>query len=145
MGTSVETMTVVPAAGTEAILAGILAEVMHAERVPVDGHFFDDLGADSLVMAKFCARVRKREDLPSVSMKDIYAHPTIRSLAESFGPAEAEVDVDAVPTVIQPRDPVVPERAAKASTRPVHRVRDAAAAVLPRLCLGGRAGRRPRL
>ncbi len=117
MGTSVETMTVVPAAGTEAILAGILAEVMHAERVPVDGHFFDDLGADSLVMAKFCARVRKREDLPSVSMKDIYGHPTIRSLAESFGPAEAEADLDAVPTVIPPRDPVVPERAAKASTR----------------------------
>ena len=57
---------------------------MHAERVPVDSHFFDDLGADSLVMAKFCARVRKREDLPSVSMKDIYGHPTIRSLAESF-------------------------------------------------------------
>ena len=98
MGTSVETMTAVPAAGTEAILAGILAEVMHAERVPADGHFFDDLGADSLVMAKFCARVRKREDLPSVSMKDIYAHPTIRGLAESFGPAEAEADLDAAPT-----------------------------------------------
>ena len=83
-------MTVVPAAGTEAILAEMLAEVMNAEQVPVDGHFFDDLGADSLVMAKFCARVRKREDLPSVSMKDIYAHPTIRSLAESFGLAEVE-------------------------------------------------------
>ena len=53
MGTLLETMTVVPAAGTEAILAEILAEVMHAERVPADGHFFDDLGADSLVMAKF--------------------------------------------------------------------------------------------
>ena len=117
MGTLLETMTVVPAAGTEAILAEMLAEVMRAERVPVDGHFFDDLGADSLVMAKFCARVRKREDLPSVSMKDIYAHPTIRSLAESFELAEAEADLDAVPTVIQPRDPVVPERAAEASTR----------------------------
>ena len=115
-GTSVETITVVPATGTEAILAEILAEVMHTERMPADSHFFDDLGADSLVMAKFCARVRKREDLPSVSMKDIYGHPTIRSLAESFGIAEAEVDLDAVPTLIQPRDPVVPERAAKAST-----------------------------
>jgi non-ribosomal peptide synthetase-like protein len=117
MGILLETMTADPAAGTESILAEMLAEVMRAERVPVDGHFFDDLGADSLVMAKFCARVRKREDLPSVSMKDIYAHPTIRSLAESFGPAEAEADLDAVPTVIQARDPVVPERAAKGSTR----------------------------
>src|SRR2546425_6833041 len=67
--------------GTESILAGVLADVLRVERVSVDSHFFDELGADSLVMAHFCARVRKRGDLPSVSMKDIYAHPTIRSLA----------------------------------------------------------------
>ena len=50
----------------------------------VDGHFFDDLGADSMLMARFCARVRKRADLPSVSMQDIYQHPTIRSLAAAL-------------------------------------------------------------
>jgi len=87
-GYLVETVTAVPATGTESILAGILAEVMRAEPVPVDSHFFDDLGADSLVMAKFCARVRKRADLPSVSMKDIYRHPTIRSLAAAFAEAD---------------------------------------------------------
>ena len=119
MGILLETMAADPAAGTESILAEMLAEVMRAERVPVDGHFFDDLGADSLVMAKFCARVRKREDLPSVSMKDIYAHPTIRSLAESFGLAEveAEVDLDAIATLIRPRDPMLVRPAAPASTR----------------------------
>jgi len=69
---------------TETILAGVLADIVGAERVPVDSHFFDDLGADSLVMARFCARVRKRADLPSVSMKDIYQHPTIRSLAAAL-------------------------------------------------------------
>ena len=42
------------------------------DRIPLDGHFFDDLGADSLLMAQFCALVRKREDLPAVSIKDIY-------------------------------------------------------------------------
>jgi hypothetical protein len=70
-------------------------------------------------MAKFCARVRKREGLPSVSMKDIYAHPTIRSLAESFGmaEAEAEVNLDAIPTLIQPRDPMLVGPTAPASTR----------------------------
>src|SRR2546425_11964295 len=67
--------------GTESILAGVLADVLRVERVSVDSHFFDELGADSLVMAHFCARVRKRGDLPPVSMKDVYAHPTIRSLA----------------------------------------------------------------
>jgi Phosphopantetheine attachment site. len=42
----------------------MLADVMKIEQVPFDSHFFDDLGADSLVMAKFCARVRKREACP---------------------------------------------------------------------------------
>src|ERR1041385_3896100 len=67
--------------GVESTFAEVLAEVMRVDRVPVDSHFFDELGADSLVMAHFCARVRKRGNLPSVSMKDVYAHPTIRSLA----------------------------------------------------------------
>ena len=35
-------------------------------------------------MARFCARVRKRAELPSVSMPDIYKHPTIRSLAAAL-------------------------------------------------------------
>ena len=63
----------------EQSFAQVLAEVLGAGEVPVDGHFFDDLGADSMVMARFCARVRKRADLPSVSMKDVYA--TRRSAA----------------------------------------------------------------
>ena len=72
---------------TEQSLAEVLAAVVKTEQVPVDSHFFDDLGADSLVMAHFCARVRKREDLPSVSMRDIYRHPTIRSLATALARA----------------------------------------------------------
>src|SRR5438128_5637015 len=70
--------------GAESIFAEVLADVLHVDRVSVDSHFFDELGADSLVMAHFCARVRKRGDLPPVSMKDVYAHPTIRSLAETL-------------------------------------------------------------
>ena len=76
-----------PPAPLEGALADVLAGVVRADRVPVDAHFFDDLGADSLVMAQFCARVRKRDDLPSVSMKDIYQHPTIHGLAAALGPA----------------------------------------------------------
>lgn len=71
----------------ERILAEVLSGVLGVDRVPVDGHFFDELGADSLQMAHFCARVRKRGDLPSVSMKDIYAHPTIRSLGTAIADA----------------------------------------------------------
>src|SRR5881296_2139446 len=78
--------------GVESTFAEVLAEVMRVDRVSVDSHFFDELGADSLVMAHFCARVRKRGDLPSVSMKDVYAHPTIRGLAAAaldLAPASA--------------------------------------------------------
>ena len=65
----------------ESVYADVLAGVLRVDRVSVDSHFFDELGTDSLVMAHFCARVRKRGDVPSVSMKDIYRNPTIRSLA----------------------------------------------------------------
>ncbi len=81
----------------ESAFAGLLAEVLHVERVSVESHFFDDLGADSLVMAQFCARVRKRGNLPTVSMRDIYRHPTIRSLAA--GLADAPARPEAAPGV----------------------------------------------
>ncbi len=73
-----------PESSTESTFAEVLAEVMGVERVSVDSNFFDDLGADSMVMARFCARVRKRPDLPAVSIKDIYQHPTIKSLATAL-------------------------------------------------------------
>jgi len=113
-GKSVETLTADLAessttrCGAEAILAEVLADVVHAERVAVDSHFFDDLGADSLVMAHFCARVRKRADLPSVSMKDVYQHPTIASLAAALAPSSS--------TPVEP-DPASVETATPASTR----------------------------
>jgi non-ribosomal peptide synthetase-like protein len=76
-----------PAIDRETVFAAVLADVLGVERVSVDSHFFDELGADSLVMARFCARVRKRPDLPPVSMKDIYRHPTIRGLATGVADA----------------------------------------------------------
>src|SRR3989449_9642364 len=85
-------------ANVEAVFAELLAGVLRIDRVSVESHFFDDLGADSLVMAHFCARVRKRGNLPSVSMKDIYRHPTIRSLAAALAdvaPSSAKPSVAA--------------------------------------------------
>src|SRR5919112_1041364 len=71
----------------EGALAEVLADVVGVERVSVDSHFFDDLGADSMVMARFCARLRKRDDLPSVSIKDVYQNPTAAKLAAAFASA----------------------------------------------------------
>src|SRR6266566_7294956 len=95
--------------GVERIFADVLAGVLHVDRVSVDSHFFDDLGADSLVMAHFCARVRKRGDLPSVSMQDIYRHPTIRSLAAALA--------DVVPRPVQLPVSAAIEAATPTSTR----------------------------
>ena len=78
--------------GSEKELAAVLADVLHVERVALDGNFFSDLGADSMVMAQFCARVRKRADLPDVSMKDVYQHPTIRDLATATEVAPSTVE-----------------------------------------------------
>jgi non-ribosomal peptide synthetase-like protein len=66
-----------------------------------------------MVMARFCARVRKRPDLPSPSIKDVYRNPTLRSLATALGgpgpvatppasaveaaPVEPVIDVDPAP------------------------------------------------
>ena len=77
------------AAGQVAELATVLAEVLKVRTVAPDSHFFDDLGADSMSMARFCARLRKRPDLPAVSIKDVYRHPTISALVTALAPAKA--------------------------------------------------------
>jgi amino acid adenylation domain-containing protein len=75
---------VAPADGLERELAGVLASELRLERVSADSHFFDELGADSLLLARFNAAIRERGDLPTVSMKDVYLHPTVRRLAAAL-------------------------------------------------------------
>lgn len=94
--------------GIERDLAEVLADVICVERVSVDSHFFDDLGANSLVMAQFCARVRKRADLPSASMRDIYRNPTIRSLATGLADAAPTPAESSVPAPSAPSEVVTP-------------------------------------
>ncbi|WP_280694412.1 Pls/PosA family non-ribosomal peptide synthetase [Kitasatospora sp. GAS204B] len=83
---------------------------MGIERLSVDSHFFDELGADSMVMARFCARVRKRGEVPPVSMKDIYRHTSVRSLAAALAGA-APAPTAAAPA--PPPDPVLPGSTAR--------------------------------
>ncbi|WP_081746892.1 Pls/PosA family non-ribosomal peptide synthetase [Arthrobacter sp. H5] len=69
-----------PATPEEHILASALAGVLGVEKVSTSAHFFNDLGANSLLMAHFSARVR-REGCAPVAMRDIYLNPTITKLA----------------------------------------------------------------
>src|SRR3984957_1035725 len=78
---------VAPANDAERALATVLANVLDVDQVSVDGHFFDQLGANSLLMARYNAALRECTTLPSVSMKDIYQHPTVRKLAASLATA----------------------------------------------------------
>ena len=82
---------------TEKVLADALARTLGVDAVSVDSHFFDDLGANSLLMAKFSALVRKETTLPSLSMREVYNNPTVRKLAGLLGDA-APADAAPAPT-----------------------------------------------
>ncbi|WP_406634329.1 phosphopantetheine-binding protein [Amycolatopsis sp. WGS_07] len=99
-----------PAPDTEEAFAQVMADVTGQENVSADSNFFADLGANSLVLAQFCARVRKRADLPAVSIKDIYRNPTIASLVSALAetaPAAAEAPEPAP----EPAPAAAPKRA----------------------------------
>jgi non-ribosomal peptide synthetase-like protein len=95
-----------PATESERVIAEVLAETAGLGSVSADRHFFDDLGLDSLAMAHFCARARKRAELPPISIKDVYRHPTIRSLAESLaGGGATRAEPSLPPPVAAPARP----------------------------------------
>ncbi|OXM46126.1 Pls/PosA family non-ribosomal peptide synthetase [Amycolatopsis alba] len=73
---------VAPATETELHLAEAMGRILGIERISATGHFFDDYGADSLLLAKFCAVVRERGEVAPLSAKDVYLNPTVRGLAE---------------------------------------------------------------
>ena len=58
-----------------------IAKVLHIERISTTHHFFDDLGANSLLMARVCAAIRKNSGISNISMCDIYMYSTITRLA----------------------------------------------------------------
>jgi non-ribosomal peptide synthetase-like protein len=101
-----------PATPAEESLAGQLGEVLCVEKVSVDAHFFNDLGADSLLMAHFCARVRQQTDLPAAAMQDIYENPSVRQLATCLQARHLE---SALALALPDAGPGAPPAAAPAS------------------------------
>ena len=73
-----------PSTEDERFLAAALADVLKTEEVYVEDNFFDDLGANSLLLAHFCSRVRTRKEWATTSMRDIYANPSIAQLVQHF-------------------------------------------------------------
>ena len=82
-----------PETETERELCQALQGVLGLEAVSIDADIFTEYGAHSLLMARFCARVRQLDPSLQVAMRDVYANPTIRRLARALDaekPAETE-------------------------------------------------------
>ena len=73
-----------PAAGTESVLADTLAAMLGLDRISAEADFFDELGASSLLMARFIAAL---PDGTAASMRAIYENRTVRRLAAAIDPA----------------------------------------------------------
>lgn len=66
----------------EVDIARTWAEILGCGEVSVEDDFFCDLGGHSLTAARVISTLRQHPGLQSLSMGDLYAHPTVRSLAE---------------------------------------------------------------
>jgi len=94
-----------PTTPTEVLLCEVLAEIMGIKQVSVDSHLFFDLGADSLIITRFCAGLRSRANLPPVSIKEVYLNPTISNLAKFI---ESEPTAETEPESASASDKMVP-------------------------------------
>ena len=89
-----------PRTATEKSLGEVLAGVLHIDRIPVDSHFFDDLGADSLVMAQFCARVKTPQ--PSVGVHEgRLPAPHHHRLATALAPTAPDEHESSTPAAVE--------------------------------------------
>ncbi|MGX9854640.1 Pls/PosA family non-ribosomal peptide synthetase [Limimaricola variabilis] len=85
---------VAPGNQLELALAGCLASVLGLEEVSVADHFFDDMGANSLLMARFAARARAELGVTALSIREVYGHPTIRGLAGQLASLQAPAPIE---------------------------------------------------
>jgi non-ribosomal peptide synthetase-like protein len=77
-----------PATDVERTLAAALGGVLGTGPVSVTAHLFDDLGANSLLLAKFVTAAR--ESGVALTIREVYGSPTVRALAATdISPAAA--------------------------------------------------------
>ncbi|MCJ0907249.1 Pls/PosA family non-ribosomal peptide synthetase [Rhodococcus sp. ARC_M6] len=58
-----------------------------AEELSVEANFFDDLGGHSLLAATVVSTLRESGIGASLSIRDLYSHPTVRSISEALAGA----------------------------------------------------------
>jgi non-ribosomal peptide synthetase-like protein len=85
-----------PSTPTERMLCQALSETLEIDEVSVDSDFFNECGAHSLLMARFCAKIRQIAPSMSVAMRDVYTNRNVRQLAraiDAMRPPEASEPV----------------------------------------------------
>ena len=79
-----------PESASEIILCRALGETLNLEDVSIDGDFFNEYGAHSLLMARFCAKIRQIAPTMNIAMRDVYTNPNIRRLALAVDAAQRQ-------------------------------------------------------
>ncbi|RJQ75511.1 amino acid adenylation domain-containing protein [Pseudonocardiaceae bacterium YIM PH 21723] len=83
------TVTVPPETDLEILVADVWSEILGLPITNIDDDFFTDLGGHSLVAARMVTLLRDRQPHP-VTVRDAYAHPTVRRLAAQLTQAAPE-------------------------------------------------------
>ena len=91
-----------PETALERILCDALKSSLALDLVSIDGDFFKEYAAHSLLMARFCARIRQVSPLTQVAMRDIYAHTNVRRLAAAMQAARPTVETYAEASIEAP-------------------------------------------
>jgi non-ribosomal peptide synthetase-like protein len=73
-----------PQTVTEKRIVAVWRALFRPHEVSVDDDFFLDLGGHSLLVAKMVSELRRDPRFASVSVIDVYEHPTIRKLAAAL-------------------------------------------------------------
>lgn len=75
---------VAPGNETERVIAECLAKTLGLDAVSVDDHFFEDLGAHSLLMGQFLAALNKEMANGRAAISDVYLAPSVALLAKEL-------------------------------------------------------------
>ncbi|KRQ92931.1 hypothetical protein CQ12_30415 [Bradyrhizobium jicamae] len=92
-----------PRSPTELAMARIWEQVLGLERVGIDDNFFE-LGGQSLKATIMVAMI-ERELRVKLELRDVFAHPVIRELAELLAPSGEALSADIKPLGAQPHYP----------------------------------------
>jgi non-ribosomal peptide synthetase-like protein len=96
-----------PATPLEAELAAVWAEVFGHDDISVEADFFLDLGGHSLFAAMVVSRLRRRPGFQALGLADLYATPTIRSLADDLEATATVAATSSHPApAAEPRSPM---------------------------------------